>query len=343
MEGCKRVRVPVRRKGIRHSLHTATMVPTLSAPTHSTPYPPMLAQRVLRLSSSRVRQLRFSADRALTAIEDRLASHPAHQPLLKSDVQQWLQDVRLEAAPQSATSIATGPIVRSVLTGAAIGSVTPVFMLLPLLVVFVPISAFGGVEHSAWALQLLAPWLVNKPVALANCGAATCFTLCREVIATGKLPMTISGQLRSGAMVGMAVGAATPFVAPALALPLAKLLLSVGIPCDGMTIALATIAHEHQELALRSACLLVTLPMGIGAGALTSVMLVPTMLRGPIAMLSRVLPLVVAWVIAVWVWSEPQDADFVRFAKEKFEAIEHGGGKVVEAKQDWQSRLCFWR
>ena len=293
----------------------------------------MLAQPLRLLSSSRYRQLRTSARRPLQALEARLARHPPEQPILRSDVERWLDEVRLELEPQSPSNgvAATGPLVRSILVGAAVASVTPVFMLLPLLVVFVPVSAIGGVQGSTWTLKLLAPWLVNKPVALANFGAASCFTLCRDVLSAGRLPTTVSGQLWSGALVGLAVGAAAPFAAAALALPLAQLLPYVGIPCDTMTMTMAAVAGEldtaagTREWPWRAGCLVVTLPMGVGAGAMTSVMLVPAMMRGPGALALRVLPLVVAWVVAAWVWGEPTDPEFLKFSEEaqrKFEGVE---------------------
>ena len=263
-------------------------------------------------------------------MEARLACHPTDQPILRSDVQRWLEEVRLELEPPSTSAdvAATGPVVRSAFVGAAVASVTPVFMLLPLLVVFVPISAIGGVAWSTWTLKLLAPWLVNKPVALANFGAASCFMLCRDVLSAGRLPTTVNGQLWNGALLGMAIGAASPFAAAALALPLAELLLYVGIPCDSMTMVMATFPAEldtsapTKEWPWRAGCLVVTLPMGIGAGSMTSVMLVPAMMRGPAALALRVLPMVVAWVIAVWIWGEPTDPDFAEVAevaRKKFE------------------------
>uniref|UniRef100_A0A7S2H267 Uncharacterized protein n=1 Tax=Haptolina brevifila TaxID=156173 RepID=A0A7S2H267_9EUKA len=164
------------------------------------------------------------------------------------------------------------------------------------------------------ALLLLAPWLLNKPVALANGIGAFGFALCREGIlaAMGSSAVRSASFMSHGASIGLATGAVTPFITPPLASQLAIL-----FPEDKLLhIINEVIDQAHSDTVvnqLTAGCLCVSLPIGAGAGMIAAVLLGPSHRQRRANGIGRAAALAAAWIVAHWMYGNashwPKDFD----------------------------------
>jgi hypothetical protein len=169
----------------------------------------------------------------------------------------------------SSAASAASPLERSLLVGAAVGATTPLFMLLPCSISLVPVAMWAGAPGVSAALDLILPGLLNTPIALANFTGATAIALCREGwLHLRRVPLTTALH-RHGMLIGGAAGALTPF----LAVGWASALITAGV-LEPVILAMA-VWHELVPWSYTASCTVVTVPVGLGGGAMIATLTAP--------------------------------------------------------------------
>jgi len=204
----------------------------------------------------------------LTTLRLRIASHPT-DTLRKSELLQWTDELSTAVPSASSAASAASPLERSLLVGAAVGATTPLFMLLPCSISLVPVAMWAGAPGVSAALDLILPGLLNTPIALANFTGATALALCREGwLHLRRVPLTTALH-RHGMLIGGAAGALTPF----LAVGWASALVTAGV-LEPVILAMA-VWHELVPWSYTASCTVVTVPVGLGGGAMIATLTAP--------------------------------------------------------------------